>query len=377
MALSRPTRLAAVLAVGLLFPRLAGAQALGIVSAIPDATDSLISIRGANFCSAPAITVGGQSALLQTAAPNLITAALPGAVAAAPGTSSLIVSCGPLAGRTAYFFVALGAIGAKGDSGAPGEPGAPGAPGAPGPPGPPGGPLGFGGSQQFASSGSFTVPADTHYVLVELWGGGGGGNGGIPGRVDFLGLGTVQIMGGPGGHGGGSGGYVRKVVQVVPGTTYNIAIGAGGAGVGLTTCTFGAPCGAPAPAGGSSEFRSGTSVLAMAPGGAGAVSSGPGGGGPVAAGAGLSGQAGAAGGGVTFVNATTTTTGSAAGGSGGAGGAAVIATQTPGAAGMSAGAGGAGGAGGTAQYFSGSSIFLFPQAQTGRPGGSGLVVVTW
>jgi hypothetical protein len=369
MALSRNIRVAAVLALGLLVPRLASAQAVSIVSAVPDTSNAVISITGANFCAVPTITIGGNSAPLVSAAPTLIMATLPAAVSATPGTYSLVVSCGPLAGRTAYFFVAVGAIGPKGDRGADG------AAGPPGPPGPPGGPLGFGGSQEFVTTGTFTVPADTHYVIVELWGGGGGGNGGIAGRIDLLGFGSVQIMGGAGGHGGGSGGYVRKLVQVVPGATYDVIVGAGGAGVGTTTCAFGAPCGAPAPPGGVSEFRSGAVVLAAAPGGGGAVSTGPGGGGPVAAGSGLSGNAGGSGGPATFLNITSDQTGSRAGGSAGVGGTAVIATQTPGAAGKSAGTGGAGGVGGSASWF--GSAFLFPGAQSGKNGSNGFVVITW
>ena len=373
MALSRNARLAVVLALGLLSPRLAFAQAVSIVSAVPDTTNSLISISGANFCNVPTITIGGNSAPLISAAPTLIMATLPAAVSATPGTYSLVVSCGSLAGRTAYFFVAVGAIGPKGDRGADGVAGPP------GPPGPPGGPLGFGGSREFTTTSTFTVPADTYYVIVELWGGGGGGNGGIPGRVDLLGFGSVQIMGGSGGHGGGSGGYVRKLLQVTPGATYDVIIGAGGAGVGTTTCSFGfggsGPCPAVAPPGGNSELRSGTIVLAAAPGGAGAVSSGPGAGGPVASGSGLSGNAGGAGGPATFLNIQSDQTGSRTGGVGGAAGTAVVATQTPGAAGKSAGAGGGGGAGGNAQWI--GTALLFPGPQSGKTGGAGFVVITW
>ena len=62
---------------------------------------------------------------------------------------------------------------------------------------------------------SFTVPQGSSFIKVRLCGGGGGGGAGAP-----------QM----GGGGGGAGGYCEGIVPVVPGQTFPIFVGQGGAG---------------------------------------------------------------------------------------------------------------------------------------------------
>lgn len=63
-------------------------------------------------------------------------------------------------------------------------------------------------------AGTWTVPAGVTSIKVEVWGGGGGG----------------QAAKGAAGGGGSGGNYVRKnAISVIPGTTYNIFVGSGGA----------------------------------------------------------------------------------------------------------------------------------------------------
>ena len=56
----------------------------------------------------------------------------------------------------------------------------------------------------------WTVPADTNWVGIEMWGGGGGGAGGC-----------CNFQGWP----GGAGVYVRKILPVAPGQEYTICAG--------------------------------------------------------------------------------------------------------------------------------------------------------
>lgn len=70
----------------------------------------------------------------------------------------------------------------------------------------------------YYSNGSFTVPAGTTKIMVELWGGGGGGN--------FY-------------CGGGGGGYIKATFAVIPGDICTIIIGNGGAGANNATATDG------------------------------------------------------------------------------------------------------------------------------------------
>jgi hypothetical protein len=98
--------------------------------------------------------------------------------------------------------------------------------------------------QAFSANGTFTVPAGISKILVEVWG--GGGSGGPAG---------ASATTSSGGGGGGSGGYARKILQVTPGQSFPVVVGAGGAGVastatvGLGTFTYGR-------AGGPSSFGS-------------------------------------------------------------------------------------------------------------------------
>jgi trimeric autotransporter adhesin len=68
-------------------------------------------------------------------------------------------------------------------------------------------------SQTFNSSSTFTVPAGITQVTIEAWGGGGKG-GSRSGTNNGFG-------------GGGGGAYARKLVTVVPGTTYTVTVGTG------------------------------------------------------------------------------------------------------------------------------------------------------
>ena len=74
----------------------------------------------------------------------------------------------------------------------------------------------------YTSSSTWTAPCNVTKVTVEAWGGGGAG-GGTQGVVS----GAIARSGG----GGGGGGFIRSTVTVVPGTTYTITVGAGGAKV--------------------------------------------------------------------------------------------------------------------------------------------------
>ncbi|MGU3286445.1 glycine-rich domain-containing protein [Methylobacterium mesophilicum] len=65
-------------------------------------------------------------------------------------------------------------------------------------------------------AGTFIAPPGVLNVLVEIWGAGGGGGGGN---------GSGQA-----GGGGAAGSYSAAFVAVIPGTTYNFTIGAGGTG---------------------------------------------------------------------------------------------------------------------------------------------------
>lgn len=75
-------------------------------------------------------------------------------------------------------------------------------------------------AQTFNSSGTWTCPVGTTSVDVFAVGGGGGGGG-----VYYATTSGYAVTGG-----GAGGKVVKKTVSVTPGTTYNIFVGAGGAG---------------------------------------------------------------------------------------------------------------------------------------------------
>lgn len=102
---------------------------------------------------------------------------------------------------------------------------------------------------QFTASGSWTAPAGVFSVNILAVGGGGGGGGATNTT-------TEQTVGG----GGGGGGVYDGLIPVVPGTTYTVTIGTGGAGASAGTVassngantTFGSIMTAPGGQGGVS-----------------------------------------------------------------------------------------------------------------------------
>jgi len=233
---------------------------------------------------------------------------------------------------------ATGAQGATGATGAQGPMGLQGLTGATGAQGPQGlqGPSGSSAVQLYSTPGTtqFAVPPGVNLLVVEMIGGGGAGSGG-----------SYVLDNAFGGYGGGSGAYVKAFVSVTPGATYNINVGAGGAGV----------AGGNGGAGGNSSLtNSNGNILAYANGGGGGTpftgsSGGAGGGGSIPANMGPFAMAGNAGG-AQIGNVA----------NGGAGGAGIISGQQV----------GAGGSGATGQ--------VPPNAQLpGANGTAGWVLVTF
>lgn len=70
----------------------------------------------------------------------------------------------------------------------------------------------------YSSNDTWTAPTGVFSVVVEMWGGGGGGGAGFRTGTNAL----------KGGGGGASGAYITGEISVVPGITYQIAIGSGG-----------------------------------------------------------------------------------------------------------------------------------------------------
>ncbi|MEK6888754.1 MAG: glycine-rich domain-containing protein [Nanoarchaeota archaeon] len=195
---------------------------------------------------------------------------------------------------------------------------------------------------------TYTVPAGVTQIKVQLWGAGGGGGAGGTGS-----LGSSGNL-----EGGGGGAYGEVILDVSSSQTYNVAVGAGGNGVGYNLQT-------PPTSGGNSVFgtyyANGGSAGAVIPNGWNSHPGGTGSGGtfntPI-------GTNGGSGGSIGAVNGC---------GSGGAGG---VAPGGNGAqAGPSAGAGG-GASGGGAEYAgnggAGGNCVL---AQSGQniPGGNGFL----
>jgi hypothetical protein len=105
------SKLAAVYLIPLLLASVRQAHAQGAVaiqSAAASANQTVLNISGANFCALPAVTLGGTGLSVTNSTATTIAASLP---ALTPGTYYLVVSCGTLAGKTAYFDVAIGSSG--------------------------------------------------------------------------------------------------------------------------------------------------------------------------------------------------------------------------------------------------------------------------
>jgi len=134
-------------------------------------------------------------------------------------------------------------------------------------------------------SGTYTIPTGVTAITVECWG--GGGEGGDNSTTN------------DGSGGGGGGAYTKTTLIVIPGTNYNVTIGAGGSGASGT----GNP-------GGDTWFGTGTVVTANV-----LASGGQGGAGPVAGAGGVGGNGGSSGSAI----ATGTNTVVYSGGNGGTG----------------------------------------------------------
>lgn len=104
---------------------------------------------------------------------------------------------------------------------------------------------------KFTASGSWTAPAGVFSIQALAVGGGGGG-----GASKSTNVNTSET-----GGGGGGGGVVDGMFPVVPGTTYTVTIGTGGAGANTTTAagsngtdtTFGSLFTAPGGQGGVTD----------------------------------------------------------------------------------------------------------------------------
>jgi Concanavalin A-like lectin/glucanases superfamily/IPT/TIG domain len=205
-------------------------------------------------------------------------------------------------------------------------------------------------TDSFNGSGNWTAPAGVTSVTVEAWGGGGAGGG---------------ATSNPAKGGGGAGGqYARKLITVVPGTSYVITVGAGGAGSAGS-----------GGAGGDSIFSSNV-VIAKGGAGGSAATSGIAGVGSAAGGVGDVVFAGGSGsdGAVTGGNCDVGGAGGGGAGSTGAGGNASGNTAGSGTA-NGGGAGGAGrtssGNGNTGSQSGGAGGGACAQSATSRTGGGG------
>jgi collagen triple helix repeat protein/glycine rich protein len=230
---SRLRQVAALAAAALLAATL-HAQAAGtpvITNAVADSSIGMLTIDGASLPASPQVVLGTLPLVVLAATASEIQAVLPPGIP--PGTYLLVVTGTGKHPTSASFVVTIGAVGPQGPPGTDGAQGIPGPPGPDGPPGPPG-PPGPAGSaltdvREFTSTGTLLIPAGVTRVLVELWGPGGGGGGSGAGFCTVV-FGQLLCFVGPTGAGGGGGAYVRAVVAVTPGATYDIVIGSGGAG---------------------------------------------------------------------------------------------------------------------------------------------------
>jgi hypothetical protein len=113
------------------------------------------------------------------------------------------------------------------------------------------------GVHEFDQSAKLVLPTAT--ISVELWGGGGGGGAGSSG---------TYTEGGAGGGGGASGAYARASLTIMPGKTYTLIVGRGGA-KGVRASRGEDHRAGPGQDGGDSLVCDGDTILLSAPGGAG------------------------------------------------------------------------------------------------------------
>jgi hypothetical protein len=261
------------LAVGTAVPVTAQQAAPVITSVEADFTTDLLKIDGASFPASPQVFLGSLSLTVVSATATAILTELPANLA--PASYRLLVISSGKNPPYATSVVTIGAVGPQGPAGENGAPGSAGPAGPQGltgpvgpqgPPGPqgPAGPGGFSGLREFTSSGTLTIPSGVTRVLVELWGGGGGGSGGRSLTCGSWGCFSEAWEG----SGGGGGAYVRAVVDVVPGATYNVVIGAGGAGGAGQPVDQSVEPGNGGP-GTPTQLALGTTVIAAAAGGGG------------------------------------------------------------------------------------------------------------
>ena len=224
-----------------------------ITSVQPDLTKGTLKIDGASLPANPEVWLSSLRLTVFMATSSEIESELPPDIL--PASYLLFVRGGGKNAVSATFVVTVGAVGPQGPAGENGPQGIAGPAGSDGQSGPagpqgltgaagpqgltgpvgpqglqgppgPAGPGGFNGMREFTTSGTLTIPAGVMHVFVELWGSGGGGSGGTAGG----GCGQWGCASGMEGNGGGGGAYVRAVVDVVPGTTYNVVVGPGGTG---------------------------------------------------------------------------------------------------------------------------------------------------
>jgi len=135
----------------------------------------------------------------------------------------------------------------------------------------------------FSASTTWTCPAGVTQITVELWGGAGGGGGSAGGMVGYCGywwncypgnIGAGFCLRSIDGAKGGNGGYTKAVINVVPGNSYSINIGAGGTGgiAGPAPSTTSNSVGGTGGIGGTSSF---STILYAAPGLGGGGSTSP------------------------------------------------------------------------------------------------------
>jgi Glycine-rich domain/Collagen triple helix repeat (20 copies) len=360
------------LAVGMAVPVEAQPAPPPVITSVqPDLTEGTLTIYGASFPASPEVFLSSLPLTVFSATSSQIETELPADIASA---SYLLLVRGSGKNATyATFVVTIGAVGLPGPAGENGLPGIEGPPGPQGPPGPagpqgqqgpagPAGPGGLSGMREFTTSGTLTIPSGVTHVFVELWGAGGGGSGSGAGFCGSI-FGIPACWLGPEGNGGGGGAYVRAIVSVVPGASYNVVVGSGGAGGAGQPLDRSVPLGS-GGSGTPTQLTLGPTVIAAAAGGGGGGEFvGGAGGGASAIGISRPGFPGSVG--VDPINSTDT---DIRGGSGGSpAGAGLIADLSP--------LAGRGGAGADRVPLAGP---LTPQAGApGRPGNPGYVVIVW